>query len=61
MPRKKKPERDRIDLRAEPDWIDRVQGHADRMGVSLSAYIRLATSERMDRDDAAAAAGQGSR
>lgn len=60
MPRQKSEEpRTRIDLRAEHDWIVRVQEHADRVGLSLSSYIRLATSERMDRDDAAqVAAGE---
>ncbi|MDB5310666.1 MAG: hypothetical protein JWO38_4868 [Gemmataceae bacterium] len=47
--------RDRVDLKADPAWIEKVGEHADRIGLSLSAYIRLATSERMDRDDKAAA------
>jgi hypothetical protein len=47
--------RDRVDLRAEPEWIARVTAVAERFGLSLSAYIRLATTERLERDEAAAA------
>jgi hypothetical protein len=43
------PERDVIQLRAEPEWIDRVNAEAERLGLSLSAYIRLAVNERMER------------
>jgi hypothetical protein len=54
-PRRRGPDsgpRDRIDLRAEPEWISRVEAAARRFGISLSAYIRLAVSERMERDAA---------
>jgi hypothetical protein len=44
--------RDRVDLRAEPDWIARVQRQADRLGISLSAYIRQATSRQLEQDEA---------
>lgn len=44
--------RGRIDLRADPEWIARVQRQADRFGLKLSAYIRHATSERVERDEA---------
>jgi hypothetical protein len=43
------PNRDLIQLRAEPEWIDEVNEEADRLGLSLSAYIRLAVNERMER------------
>jgi hypothetical protein len=43
------PKRDLIQIRAEPEWIDRVNTEADRLGLSLSAYIRLAVNERMER------------
>ncbi|HKB41927.1 MAG TPA: hypothetical protein VKD72_36205 [Gemmataceae bacterium] len=43
------PRRDLIQLRAEPEWIDRVNAEAERLGLSLSAYIRLAVNERMER------------
>lgn len=48
----KGPSRDRVDLRAEPEWIARVAAAAERFGLSLSAYIRLAVSERLERDEA---------
>jgi hypothetical protein len=44
--------RDRIDLRADPDWVARVAAAAERFGLSVSAYIRLAVTERMERDEA---------
>lgn len=43
-------QRDRIDLRADPEWIVMAKRAAKRMGLGLTAYIRLATSERMVRD-----------
>jgi hypothetical protein len=45
------PPRDRIDLRADPEWTARVQAQADRLGIALSAYIRMAVSERLERDE----------
>jgi len=51
MPNENQPPRDRVDLRADPAWIARVQKQADRLGIALSAYIRLATSERLERDE----------
>ena len=52
---KRKPKgepRDRIDLRAEPEFVARMQAQADRLGLSLSAYIRLSVTERLERDEA---------
>jgi hypothetical protein len=43
------PKRDLIQLRADPEWIDKVDAEAERLGLSLSAYIRLAVNERMQR------------
>jgi hypothetical protein len=43
------PRRDLIQLRADPAWIDRVNAAAEALGLSLSAYIRLAVNERMNR------------
>jgi hypothetical protein len=36
-------------LRADAAWINRVNAEAERLGLSLSAYIRLAVNERMER------------
>lgn len=46
------PARDRIDLRAEPDFVARLNRQAERLGLSLSAYLRLAATERLERDEA---------
>jgi hypothetical protein len=54
VPRKKQNfDRDRVELRAEPEWIARVTAEAERLGLNLSAYIRLAVNERLDRTEAA--------
>ena len=48
-PRKKRvnPQRDRIEIRADPEWIDRVLKNADSLGLSISAYVRLAVNRLM--------------
>lgn len=46
------PTRDRIDLRGEPAWIARVQRQANRLGISLSDYIRQAVTLRVEHDEA---------
>lgn len=46
------PARDRIDLRADPAWVARVEVAAKRFAISVSAYIRQAVTERMERDEA---------
>jgi pilus assembly protein TadC len=40
----------RIELRAEPEFVSRLTKEADRFGLSLSAYLRLAATEKMERD-----------
>jgi hypothetical protein len=40
----------RIDMRAEPEWVAAVEEAGRRLGLNVSAYIRLATSERLARD-----------
>jgi hypothetical protein len=40
----------RVDLRADPDWLAQVEEAGRRLGLGISAYIRLATSERLARD-----------
>lgn len=44
--------RDRIDLRADPVLIERVQAQAKRLGISLSGYIRQAVTRRVEQDEA---------
>lgn len=52
MARQRPPNRERIDLRADAEWIARVQRQADRHGLSLSAYIRRATTKELEQDEA---------
>lgn len=44
--------RSRIDLRVDEDWYSRVEAMARRFSMSMSAYIRLAVTERLERDEA---------
>lgn len=45
--------RGRIDLRADPEFVARVEAQAKRFGgIGLSAYIRAAVAERLERDEA---------
>jgi len=50
MPSKKVAGRDRLEIRADPAWIDQVTEAARRVGCSLSSYVRIALTERMQRD-----------
>jgi predicted HicB family RNase H-like nuclease len=47
----KKETRDRIDLRIEPDLRDRLERQAERFSVAISAYIRTALVEKLERDE----------
>lgn len=40
-------DRPRVEFVAEPEWIEMVAKEADRMGLSLSAFIRLAVNEKL--------------
>lgn len=51
MPAKKVPHRDRLELRAGPlgaEFFDRVAASAQRVGETLSEYVRRAVQLRMD-------------
>jgi hypothetical protein len=37
----------RVELRADEDWFADAMGEANRWGLSLSAYVRLAVNEKM--------------
>ena len=57
QPKKKppvQPPRERLDLRAEPEWIERVRFQAERLGLTLSAYIRQAVTRILEQDEASA-------
>ena len=43
--------RDRIDLRADPAWVARIERQAERFGINLSAYIREAVTIRLEADE----------
>ena len=46
--RKTNMNRDRLEIRADPAWIARVTRAAERFGLSLSAFIRLVVTERVE-------------
>lgn len=48
----KEGDRDRLELRAEPDWIGRIAVQARRLGISVSAYVRLAVTRQLETDEA---------
>jgi hypothetical protein len=49
MPRRKsKMDRDRVELRADPEWIARATAAAERFELSLSAFIRMVVTERLE-------------
>jgi hypothetical protein len=40
-----------VRLELPEDFHSRIKRQADRYGLSLTAYIRLATTERVERDE----------
>ena len=46
------PARDRIDLRADPAWVARVERQAERLGITLTAYVKAAVSRALEADEA---------
>jgi hypothetical protein len=44
--------RDRVDLRADPAWVARIERQAARLGQSVSSYIRLAVTLKLEADEA---------
>jgi hypothetical protein len=44
------PKQARVNFLAEESWVKRVDREAKALGLSLSAYIRLACNEKMRRD-----------
>ncbi len=51
MPAAREP-RDRIDLRADPEWYARIEAQAKRLGLTMSSYIRQAVTLRLEADEA---------
>lgn len=44
-------QRERLELRADREWIMRVLHQANRLGISLSAYIRSAVTRQVEADE----------
>lgn len=44
--------RSRVDLRADPEWVARIERQAKRLGITVSAYIKQATSRALESDEA---------
>jgi hypothetical protein len=49
--RKSKMNRDRLELRADSEWIARVTAVAERFGLSVSAYIRFAVTQHVEEQE----------
>lgn len=47
-------ERDRLELVADPALISRAAAQAERLGISLSAYVRISLTKQVERDEAEA-------
>jgi hypothetical protein len=45
-------DRGRIDLRVDPELRARIKRQADRFNLGISAYLRQAAIERLERDEA---------
>ena len=44
-------ERDRFDLRLDPEFRERIKRQADRMQLNMSAYIRRALALQVEQDE----------
>lgn len=43
---------DRFDMRVEAAWLARVERQAERYGLTVAAYIRRATTQAVEADEA---------
>jgi hypothetical protein len=50
--RKENFDRERLELVADPKLIARASRQAERLGLSLSAYVRQAITRQVERDEA---------
>lgn len=55
----KKKKLDRIEIRADAAWARQVEAEAERWGMAVAAYIRLAVNEKMERDRRGEPKGEG--
>ena len=44
-------ERERVELRVDSAWLERVRKQAERLQMNLSTYIRMVVTERMEQDE----------
>ena len=42
-------DRGRVEFKADPEWIERVTREAERLGLNLSAFIRMVVTQYMDK------------
>jgi predicted DNA-binding ribbon-helix-helix protein len=45
-------DRARVEFKAEPEWIERVTREGERLGLNLSAFIRMVVTQYVDRVEA---------
>jgi hypothetical protein len=45
-------ERGRVEFKADPEWIERVNAEAERIGLNLSSFIRMVMTQYMDKVEA---------
>jgi hypothetical protein len=43
--------RGRVEFQADPEWIERVDRQARRLGMNISVYVRWATTKQLDHDE----------
>ena len=51
-------ERGRVEFKAPPDWVERATREGERLGLNLSAFIRMVVSQYMERVEADRAAAK---
>lgn len=50
MPNRRTRSRGRLELQADPAWVDFVKDAAGRMGEDLSSYVRAAVTRQLQAD-----------
>lgn len=48
MTSNKKTSKGRLEMQADQDWLDRISREAKKLGLSVSAFVRMAVTEYMD-------------
>lgn len=41
----------RVDLRADPCWIERIARQARRSGMNFTAYVKMSVNNQLARDE----------